>query len=767
MADHSETSKAFERWVHGLLDLAGISVQSEVQVGHKKVDLLCKEQRIGDTLTFAVECKDYSANLSKADVIQIVADYQPLLDTDQIREVLIVTRIGLSPNAEAMVGSSRTLRHVTASALQNQIVDFRAYLQGAKAAFSERGLSSYFTHMFHKVDRPEYRWTYQNFLYYANEIGPPGTLEAEILDWIGGNSLKFEDQSPIAIIASYGMGKTTFAKRIAFILSERAVADSNFRTPILLRLGDISNEQSLEGLLGKAFTAHAAVPNYSFHRFMELNRMGRFVVILDGFDEMKHTLSWDSFCYNFKQLNRLVDGDSKVLLLGRPTAFLDEAEFSHALKGIRTVKGQNVRDPEWPSYKIVELLPFSPDQIRAFLHRFFEYKKSTFDSKSDQWKFTRASDKVGTLTDKRLLDIAKRPVQLQMLAEVLPEWKGATDSLTVCLLYSIFIDMILEREQDKEARRYYSLAERRKFMAELAFWLWTQKREMGFQSGEVPQEILDTYLKSGDDVESVRRDLLTACILERKREGTFFFPHRSLQEYLVAESIVESLSSSGTHKADELSKFNEVMTSEVGDFIQGMIGIADLAKWHRHIASYRGQLSTSFAKVWSGGDDNSSFVSKQCEDSDVPWYPLFATLGCIASDWSLHKDLGEIGVQKIQDTEDNSYALLWLFCLYLLSNAKEKHGMFSDGLKHYARRDLPHEDRTKLSSKLAFEKKRNGLNVTGLPPFFCRNLRDYCMIKEWVAGETLQPHHVNLAPRVILSANDWTETYSLLAIDED
>ena len=49
---------------------------------------------------------------------------------------------------------------------------------------------------------------------------------------------------------------------------------------------------------------------------MKLNKLGCFVIILDGFDEMKHTLSWDEFRYNFKELNRLVNSNSKVIVLG-------------------------------------------------------------------------------------------------------------------------------------------------------------------------------------------------------------------------------------------------------------------------------------------------------------------------------------------------------------------------------------------------------------------------------------------------------------------
>jgi len=69
---------------------------------------------------------------------------------------------------------------------------------------------------------------------------------------------------------------------------------------------------NLEGLLGKQFTFRSIVNNYNYYLFLALSIRGRFVFILDGFDEMKRTMSWGTLRYNLQQLNQLVSPNSKV-----------------------------------------------------------------------------------------------------------------------------------------------------------------------------------------------------------------------------------------------------------------------------------------------------------------------------------------------------------------------------------------------------------------------------------------------------------------------
>src|SRR5262249_15950871 len=121
-------------------------------------------------------------------------------------------------------------------------------------------------------------------------------VESYIMKWI-----QKPEEPPIAILAGYGMGKSTLAKRIAYLQAFNYTRNSNERVPILLKLEDLSSEIKLEGLLGAHFTSFSVTHNYNFRLFLKLNEVGKLLIILDGFDEMKKTMSWDSLIYNMSQ----------------------------------------------------------------------------------------------------------------------------------------------------------------------------------------------------------------------------------------------------------------------------------------------------------------------------------------------------------------------------------------------------------------------------------------------------------------------------------
>jgi hypothetical protein len=255
---------------------------------------------------------------TQKDVAEIYANYLPLLPVE-VDEILIVTRVGIAESAAAMVAASPHLRHLKYVELHANIMDFRAYLNRLVDQYSEDGLNRYYV--------------------------PPKTLDDEDIEEVVDGWLVDEASQPIAILGSYGLGKTTFMRHIAHKYALRALADATGRIPVFVRLGDIANEQSLEGLLGKIFTATNYVKNYNFSTFIELNRLGRFLIIFDGFDEMKQMLSWNDFKYNLRELNRLVCTNSKVIILGRPTAFLTDAEHNYALHGIKKAGSVGIKSP--------------------------------------------------------------------------------------------------------------------------------------------------------------------------------------------------------------------------------------------------------------------------------------------------------------------------------------------------------------------------------------------------------------------------------------
>lgn len=590
--------KKLEDEVAGLLGLAHFDVQREILIGHKRVDLLVLEKRLGSIRRIGVECKNLNRKLTKEQVNLIYSDYRSLCDNHLIDEILIVTDKGLSPSALSMVEATRDLNHMTLDDVFNLVMDFRPYLEGLERQFDEQGLSSYYI-------QPS-TMEGQNF-------------EALIFDWI-----KSTDSSPIAVLGSYGTGKTTLARRIASTLASRAKEYGNNRIPILLRLGEISSEQSLEGLLGKLFTAHSVVRNYTFDLFMNLNRMGHFVVILDGFDEMKHTLTWLEFKYNFRQLNRLISEHSKVIILGRPTAFLNDEEYRHALRGIRSIGGLRVREPDWPEYKEHHLAPFTETQARQFLQKYLSYRRDTSTDTAERHKIEHVIEiEIDNIFAKNFLDLSRRPVQLKMLAEILPSWKGNLERLTVSQLYSSFIDIIIEREQDKIARRHFDLKERRSFARQLAIFLWLDKGEMSITADNIPADLITPFCRSNQgtdpaDPEAVKRDLVSACFLDRKFGDSLFFPHRSFQEFLIAEALIDDLN----QDRRKFTQLGEIVNEEICNFVTGTISIKELRQWTEAFERSTGTITPMLAAIWLSQPESEDLVWKKFKNTNSPWYPM-------------------------------------------------------------------------------------------------------------------------------------------------
>jgi hypothetical protein len=599
MPTENSSGTELERQVATLLGVMGYVVTRETLIGHKKVDLYFEDRRLGALARVAVECKGHNHRLDTKDMGEVYASYLPLRNANLIDEILLVTTNGLTGAGEAMLREIREMRHVTLAGLQAGIMDFGRYLQELVDQFDRDGLSEYYIHL--KLSEGE-------------------DLESTILSWVDGDS-----SQPVAILGGYGLGKTTFARRMANVLATAAARNASRRIPVLIRLGDISAEQTLEGLLGKVLTAHSVVRNYSFDAFMGLNEEGRLVVMLDGFDEMKHTLTWEQFRYNFMQLNRLVAGKSRVLLLGRPTAFLNDEEHRAALHGLREVQGRLFTDAGWPDYREIYLGHFNRTQVSEFLKSYLSYRQRTSikDEERAAIGAVLTSD-LEQLSGKQYADISRRPVQLRMLAEILPQWRGELSTLNTAVLYSVFIDLIIERELEKDSRLRFGLRERRSFARAVAWWLWLGRRDYHVEASAIPDDLITPFSRRGDDIGAIRRDLVAACFLERRLGESLSFPHRSFQEFLVAEEIADRL---GQDRSEfSLGDANEVMTDEVSDFLAELVSWHNLRDWQHHLTQFRGTLSWRLLRVWLSPSHH-HFLIDRFEHTINPWYALLIVIG--------------------------------------------------------------------------------------------------------------------------------------------
>jgi len=737
-----DASRDFELAVRSLFAMGGYHVIGEQILGHKKIDLYVEEKRLGFVRRIAIECKDYSRPISQYKLNQIYSNYRPLYTDNLIDEILLITSHGLAPSAETMCRETRELSHLTYQDLESVIIDFTSYLAGLIEEYEADGLTSR----------------------YVPPVTQQGAdLGQELIDWISESSA-----TPIAILGSYGMGKTTLAKHLSWHLARRASEDRAARIPIMVPLAEISSEQSLSGLLGKVFTTRRVARNYSFDLFMRLNRRGRFVILLDGFDEMKHSLSWEAFRYNLAEINKLVAGQSKIILIGRPTAFLTDDEHQYALHGVRSYQGRTLRDLDWPDYHEIHLEPLTERQVEVFLRRYLEWRTGGEEGNLKSQEIMRLLKRGADNVSKQLLDLASRPVQLRMIAEILPQLKtNQISRLTVTTLYDIFIDQIIEREQSKLARIELGVRPRRRFARELAWWLWVEKKGTALTATEIPEELILPYCENTRQLEARRRDLVAACFLSRKVGESLYFPHRSFQEFLVAEKITKLLASD----AAGIAWACRAVTEEVSDFLCGMTGVSDIEKWDTALRSFRGKMPFLLARAWLSDHRCGKWLSQRVQSASNPWYVLFLTVGLKRG--VLRTVSTEISAyhlcEKLHLAPEPSYALLCWFCILVLTDANgnlareatnsllNRRVVITESKKALRRRahkrqeskdaargESVEEEIREFVSALVIDRGKGRLDLSRCYRLLGRLLARYCFLDDWISEGTIRADELAL-----------------------
>lgn len=545
----------------------------EKRIGSIKVDVWFRRRNMGADEELFVECKDYEEHLTKSQVTQIWAAYTGALqESASDAKLLLVTRRGITTDAELFVHEHRReMRHQTIFEIENSVMDFEAYWRDLAGLFSEDKLDQYYI---------EQRATG------ASTDTDPILIHDHISDWLNN-----ENNAPLAILGGYGAGKSSLAKRVASEQASKVLKDPSARGPILIKLGDLAKRTDLKGLLGGQFTADYPTSGFGFNPFMKMNAKGRFVVLLDGFDEMKHAMHWIDFRNQIRDLLPLTEGNSKVVLLGRPSAFLSEDEERHILRG-------EVRDgqlfhklPDWPAFLEFHLSPFSEAERAEFVQRYIQAFNS---NSSSEWRENRALqlNEIAALNP----EVFEKPVHAKLLTEIAsaPDFdlSGLSENVSKWSLYSAFFTQLFYRESGKAARADVSMEHRVAFLQRIALWLWEFKDGVThFRLEEIPSVIVEEFCpEDHDGTESKLRELLVGPCLERKGESMFYFSHRSFAEFLVARAVHQL-----APITKDLGRLSKLSKDGVFAFLAGVpLDKSDTESIAKNFRDAKGDLSLNF-----------------------------------------------------------------------------------------------------------------------------------------------------------------------------
>lgn len=537
----------FRDRVSGLLAAAGFNPANETREDFKKVDIRCSKDNIDGMETFFVETKDYEGTLSKKVCIEFVTEYGTLVSSGKADRAWLISKNPISPDGRGLIENNKDLRCYTIEEFQRRLFRIDAYLQEIVTEFEHENINEYYI--------PPYTENNEN-------------LEIVVREWIDE-----KNAPPLTIMGGYGKGKSTFAKKIAYSLAQEALNDRTKRVPVLVKLGQIVDQQSIESLICTLFSSQHRAEGFHYSLFQPLNKAGQFLIILDGFDEMKHGMTFHTFHQNWKDFMKLDVGDAKILILGRDTVLHDDKEFKSIIEGKSFTRGgQEIPQRDRRECRAIKIRGFTLNEAKEYIYKYFPIKaRESFKHLPSPPTADWIDKRIQELRSNDFDGLLERPVHAQMLCEIATQPEAEINNMSRYDLYDRFVHYLLDRELDK-AGRYsnFTIDIRRQFNSELAWWLWSKGAASTTSLSDVPFAICSkvvTGVSHDFDDTGLKRELTAGCLIE-KSSDTIYFGHRSIQEFLVADYLYETnLMRANVLDIGQFTKAINTIDAEIVEFI--------------------------------------------------------------------------------------------------------------------------------------------------------------------------------------------------------
>jgi hypothetical protein len=462
----------------------------------------------------AVECKDWAKPPTSYDLAAIYNLYSPSFGKE-IDYLIVVGRHDLSQQPADTAKELENFQYISFEKFVTSMMNFSLVLQDNIASWSTHDSSRNYVPS-HISEGDETLFSFTN-------------------NWLSG------DANALIVYGGYGIGKTSFSLHLLNYLTLKYQEGVFQRIPIRIPLGDLFHRHDTKALICSALQGNdggANVKNFTYNLFLQLVQQGHVLLILDGFDEMRHAMDVQSFDDTFSDMACLFEGDSKVILLGRPDSFFSDDEEDKIFESFRNAGAEIDK---------VEIGMLNKQQVETYLNTATR-KRRTSAEELDALKEHVLSNE---------LDVLSRPVQLKMFCSVIDKFCGKKHTFSRYQLYKTFIYEFIKREGKKNSRKISAQTNdhiagfsdpRSIFMQNIAWWLLTVKRENRFTVEEIPETLVPAEFRSGNSYDGSLKEAILGSIIEPRRgkyasgalgfKGRqYYFPHKSYMEFLCAEYV--------------------------------------------------------------------------------------------------------------------------------------------------------------------------------------------------------------------------------------
>ncbi len=375
-----------------------------------------------------------------------------------------------------------------------------------------------------------------------NEYGeePVSSVHDYIDEWIN-----HPNRPQLAILGEFGTGKSWLCLYVANVLIRKLRQGNATRLPLFVQLGVLrrwiegrrttpkassnDDETSLDLV---AYIAERLGLEKKTRRLVELlSEYGRFLVILDGLDEIVPTFKKGDFSQELNSLTELSKGQGKTLLTSRRGQFSSLVDETRELN-----RGGAHRDAV--RFEIIYLSNLNLKHIRKIVENRFGRLAPRYLERIEQ---------------SALRNLVTRPIVLDMALDILMEIPKE-DSI---ILFDIY-ERCTRRWLKFAGRPTSPLTEDQRLLLvqRLAWELynsqerdWIDESTLDDMIEDVTPEILQHFnISSFGDVEGhngsahgVRSYRASEMLLVRDNQGKFAFAHRSFMEFLVAKNLLEAI----------------------------------------------------------------------------------------------------------------------------------------------------------------------------------------------------------------------------------
>lgn len=332
-------------------------------------------------------------------------------------------------------------------------------------------------------------------------------------------NLFIEDKSTnlLILLGDFGAGKTTTMRALMNSLSQKKLnspTDGSIRIPLLISLKNYNKVPDFQHLIRSTLQDDVEASTLSFRGFRKLNEQGKFVLLLDGFDEMMSRVTAADRRRCFREMAEFIYPRSKVIITGRPGFFVTYSEFVSIVSSIRSMNTIH--------HKVACVQLLDEEQVEEVIC------KASVKDGGEVVKILRQYPS--------LVDLARRPVLAYMISQTGTTLSGLKSrDVTARDIYRLYTDRWIRIEEDKGQFRYLIDPEKKEaFVRYLAMQMHI-KGMLILAYDQIGEEVR-RYFELSDigEIDHFSHDIRTCSFLVRSDEGNYGFAHKSFMEYFVA-----------------------------------------------------------------------------------------------------------------------------------------------------------------------------------------------------------------------------------------